>query len=119
MYRAIPFVLLAMLGACTVAPKTPMQAAYDVTSSYVVAVKAATAYTSLPRCSKTVLQGCSDQAKVDAVRAADNEAYTDVKNVQTVSRDVTASPTDEQKAVVAADAAIVALQRVIPQTTKE
>jgi hypothetical protein len=119
MYRIILLAFVAVLAACSVAPRTPMQGAYDVTSSYGVVAKTANAYIAMPRCSAVVHQPCSDQGTVNAIKAADNKAYAAVQNTQQVAKGASVSGSDQDRAVAAANAAITAFQTSVPATAKE
>lgn len=110
----IPLAFAAMVSACSVAPHTASQASYDVTASFATALKGANTYAAMPRCSATVHPPCSDQRTVDQIIAAADKADIAVKSTQQIAHDTTASATDEQKAVAAANDAIAALNRIVP-----
>lgn len=109
------FLVLA-LGACSVAPKSASQGAYEGTAAFATALKGANAYAAMPRCSVTVKPPCSDQARVNQIAAAANKADAAVTGAQNVAKDTTVPGTDVQKAIAAANDAVAALVKIIPAT---
>lgn len=115
MKRLVLAALLAV-AACSTAPRTAQQGAYEATAAFAVALKGANTYAAMPRCSDVVPQPCSKQAVVNQIAAAANQANTAVAGAQKIADDATAPGTDAQKAVAAANDAVAALVKIIPAT---
>ena len=73
---------VALLAACSVAPQTGPQGAYELTVAFAAALKAGNAYAAWPRCSTTQKSPCSRQAIVSKIAAAANKADAAVKGAQ-------------------------------------
>jgi hypothetical protein len=87
------------------------QVVFDAKLAYGVALKVAETYESMPRCSVTVKQPCSDPAIVDQIRKAQPVARGALDAAESAARsnlggDVTS------KAITAANTALAAFQAI-------
>jgi hypothetical protein len=105
---------VALLAACSVAPKDAPQGAYEATVTFAAALKAANAYAAMPRCSAVQKDPCSRQEIVVQMAAAAHKADEAVKGAQVVAKDTATTDANRQKAVAAANDAVAALNRIIP-----
>jgi len=112
-YAAIA--VTAFLGACAVTPKDAPQGAYEATVAFATALKGANVYAAMPRCSAVQKDPCSRQEVVNQIAARARQANEAVKGAQVVANDTKIDAAARDKAVKAANDAIAALNRAIPQ----
>ena len=113
--KRIIFAAALLLSACSLAPQTAPQAAYEGSASFVVALKGANAYASMPRCSVTVKAPCSDQATVNRIVDKANTAQIAVLASQNIAKDTASADTDIEKANAAMRDAVAALVQITPK----
>ena len=104
------------LSACTqLQPHDAPQAAYEVESSLVAALKAANAYAALPKCPPgAALTVCSSPPVVTTIDLAAHKASIAVLTLEAIAKDTKADATDLSKAQLAAQAAVDTLTKLIP-----
>jgi hypothetical protein len=112
-FYLIPLTTLA-LSACSLAPHDAPQAAYQVESGFIASLKAANAYAALPHCTPPAVTVCSQAAIVAQIDAQAHKASIAVLGLQAISRDTKADATDIEKANLAAQHAVEALNKLIP-----
>jgi hypothetical protein len=96
----------ALLAACSIAPETAPQGAYELTVAFAAALKAGNAYAAMPRCSAVQKDPCSRQPVVNRIASEATKADTAVKRAQAEAGD--------RAAMSAANDAIKALTQTIP-----
>ena len=104
-------VALAACGSVPPAPKTPAQAAYELTAAYAGALTVAVAYDRLPPC-PAASPVCSTVANKAAIKAAVDRADPLVTSAQVIARATSPDASAVSNAIVAAVAAVGQLSTI-------
>jgi hypothetical protein len=111
MKRIIATLFLAIIAACTTAPKTPAQTVFLIESDYAAALTIAVQYKALPDCAIAQSVICSKLDVVAKIQKADDVAYPLLQAAQKVVR-VEGAGANAQTAVMAAQQAVAALTSI-------
>jgi hypothetical protein len=86
LYLAVALALGLLAGCASRLAETPAQMVFAVQTEYNGLLAIALAYESMPRCSETRPQPCSDPLIVEEIRKADNDAWAALLAAQEVVR---------------------------------
>jgi hypothetical protein len=118
MTRILCVIALALsLGGCLASfqAKTPSQRVFAAKADYIVPLRAATAYESLPRCANgaKLTEACSRPVVVDIIRRADKAADAALDSAELVVRDPNQSQETLALAASAAEQAVKVFRKIL------
>ena len=104
--------LLALTSCATFRADTPSQRLFGIQADYNGALAVAVAYESQPRCAPVPVQPCSDTTTVIKMRAADDVAWSLLRNAQAIARNPDSAATTVSAAIDAALTAVSAFKTI-------
>lgn len=107
--QLIAGILLLIMAACAVTPKTPAQSIYLIESNFRAALVVAVAYKELPKCGTALVKLCSDQAIVKKLQTTYDVANASLLAAQIAVR---SSGGNAERAITAAQQAVIALTTI-------
>lgn len=118
--RALILATLLAATGCATAPKNPQQAGYALRTEYAAALDAADQYGRLPFCNgPTDPTICAKRDVVIKIKAAKDIAKPAVEAAEAAVRSPNFDKSTYDAVIVAAQQALLALGKIIPQVEKK